>query len=213
MAGSQWSLSPLPTHKGTAPFLHVGALAAITALSWIVAGQFARAERSCKYPNRLVLPSLGPHLDGLGIRCRSQRWGFHRGLQPRSALHVSSSVHLSVWEFEVKLTFPATMGAARGAESPQSIWVLTGGGKRGPAPPHPQPAKGSWVGIWEPQGSPGSLTHGPCLQPPRWPFSVPSSPWCLPSTWRLSPSPLPASWTKRTWAPSQPSSATAAPPW
>uniref|UniRef100_A0ABI7ZW03 GP-PDE domain-containing protein n=1 Tax=Felis catus TaxID=9685 RepID=A0ABI7ZW03_FELCA len=32
--------------QGTAPFLHVGALAAITALSWIVAGQFARAERS-----------------------------------------------------------------------------------------------------------------------------------------------------------------------
>lgn len=49
MAGSQWSLLLLPTHKGTAPFLHVGALAAITALSWIVAGQFARAERSCKY--------------------------------------------------------------------------------------------------------------------------------------------------------------------
>ncbi|KAF6333118.1 glycerophosphodiester phosphodiesterase domain containing 5 [Rhinolophus ferrumequinum] len=34
------------TTPGTAPFLHVGALAAITALSWIVAGQFARAERS-----------------------------------------------------------------------------------------------------------------------------------------------------------------------
>ncbi|EPQ08309.1 Glycerophosphodiester phosphodiesterase domain-containing protein 5 [Myotis brandtii] len=32
--------------QGTAPFLHMGALAAITALSWIVAGQFARAERS-----------------------------------------------------------------------------------------------------------------------------------------------------------------------
>lgn len=49
MAGNQWSLLLPPTHKGTAPFLHVGALAAITALSWIVAGQFARAERSCKY--------------------------------------------------------------------------------------------------------------------------------------------------------------------
>ncbi|XP_033718146.1 glycerophosphodiester phosphodiesterase domain-containing protein 5 isoform X5 [Tursiops truncatus] len=32
--------------QGTAPFLHMGALVAITALSWIVAGQFARAERS-----------------------------------------------------------------------------------------------------------------------------------------------------------------------
>ncbi|KAM8923279.1 glycerophosphodiester phosphodiesterase domain-containing protein 5 isoform 3-T3 [Lycaon pictus] len=42
--GQQMNLHWL--HKGTAPFLHVGALAAITALSWIVAGQFARAERS-----------------------------------------------------------------------------------------------------------------------------------------------------------------------
>ncbi|XP_036715841.1 glycerophosphodiester phosphodiesterase domain-containing protein 5 isoform X6 [Balaenoptera musculus] len=32
--------------QGTAPFLHMGALVAVTALSWIVAGQFARAERS-----------------------------------------------------------------------------------------------------------------------------------------------------------------------
>ncbi|XP_030872159.1 glycerophosphodiester phosphodiesterase domain-containing protein 5 isoform X2 [Gorilla gorilla gorilla] len=32
--------------QGTAPFLHVGALAAVTMLSWIVAGQFARAERT-----------------------------------------------------------------------------------------------------------------------------------------------------------------------
>ncbi|XP_011366716.1 glycerophosphodiester phosphodiesterase domain-containing protein 5 isoform X3 [Pteropus vampyrus] len=32
--------------QGTAPFLHMGALAAITVLSWIVAGQFARTERS-----------------------------------------------------------------------------------------------------------------------------------------------------------------------
>ncbi|XP_009185212.1 glycerophosphodiester phosphodiesterase domain-containing protein 5 isoform X3 [Macaca nemestrina] len=32
--------------QGTAPFLHVGALAAVTVLSWIVAGQFARAERT-----------------------------------------------------------------------------------------------------------------------------------------------------------------------
>ncbi|XP_045149024.1 glycerophosphodiester phosphodiesterase domain-containing protein 5 [Echinops telfairi] len=32
--------------QGTAPFLHLGALAAITALSWVVAGQFACAERT-----------------------------------------------------------------------------------------------------------------------------------------------------------------------
>ncbi|XP_068926964.1 glycerophosphodiester phosphodiesterase domain-containing protein 5 isoform X2 [Petaurus breviceps papuanus] len=31
--------------QGTAPFLHVGALIAVTTLSWIVAGQFARAEK------------------------------------------------------------------------------------------------------------------------------------------------------------------------
>lgn len=86
MAGSQWSLLPLPTHKGTAPFLHMGALAAITVLSWIVAGQFARTERSCKYdwagpgpppqtlqvPSQLVLPSPRHYLGGLGMR-----WGPH----------------------------------------------------------------------------------------------------------------------------------------
>ncbi|XP_073072104.1 glycerophosphodiester phosphodiesterase domain-containing protein 5 isoform X2 [Manis javanica] len=32
--------------QGTAPLLHLGALAAVTLLSWIVAGQFARTERS-----------------------------------------------------------------------------------------------------------------------------------------------------------------------
>ncbi|XP_063112556.1 glycerophosphodiester phosphodiesterase domain-containing protein 5 isoform X3 [Cavia porcellus] len=32
--------------QGTSPFLHLGGLAAVTMLSWIVAGQFARAERS-----------------------------------------------------------------------------------------------------------------------------------------------------------------------
>lgn len=73
MAGSQWSLLPLPTHKGTAPFLHMGALAAITVLSWIVAGQFARTERSCKYdwagpalplkPSKCQASLSCPHLD------------------------------------------------------------------------------------------------------------------------------------------------------
>lgn len=48
-AGSQQPLLPLAAHKGTAPLLHLGALAAVTLLSWIVAGQFARTERSCKY--------------------------------------------------------------------------------------------------------------------------------------------------------------------
>lgn len=31
--------------QATGPFLHMGALAAVTALSWIVAGQVARAEK------------------------------------------------------------------------------------------------------------------------------------------------------------------------
>ncbi|XP_029135293.1 glycerophosphodiester phosphodiesterase domain-containing protein 5 isoform X3 [Labrus bergylta] len=33
-------------HKATGPFLHIGALAAVTALSWIVAGQVARSEKT-----------------------------------------------------------------------------------------------------------------------------------------------------------------------
>ncbi|XP_058275199.1 glycerophosphodiester phosphodiesterase domain-containing protein 5 isoform X3 [Hirundo rustica] len=32
--------------QATAPFLHIGALAAVTALSWLVAGQFARTEKA-----------------------------------------------------------------------------------------------------------------------------------------------------------------------
>ncbi|XP_061485037.1 glycerophosphodiester phosphodiesterase domain-containing protein 5 isoform X1 [Rhineura floridana] len=32
--------------QATAPFLHIGALVAVTALSWLVSGQFARAERA-----------------------------------------------------------------------------------------------------------------------------------------------------------------------
>lgn len=36
---------PLPV-QATGPFLHIGALVAATALSWIVAGQVARTERT-----------------------------------------------------------------------------------------------------------------------------------------------------------------------
>ncbi|XP_019386065.1 PREDICTED: glycerophosphodiester phosphodiesterase domain-containing protein 5 isoform X3 [Crocodylus porosus] len=32
--------------QATAPFLHIGALAAVTALSWLIAGQFARTEKA-----------------------------------------------------------------------------------------------------------------------------------------------------------------------
>lgn len=53
-------LVPSPRTQGTAPFLHMGALATVTVLSWIVAGQFARAERSCECD--WAEPAPGPAL-------------------------------------------------------------------------------------------------------------------------------------------------------
>uniref|UniRef100_A0A3Q2ZL49 Glycerophosphodiester phosphodiesterase domain containing 5b n=1 Tax=Kryptolebias marmoratus TaxID=37003 RepID=A0A3Q2ZL49_KRYMA len=41
----EWDVIPI-SFQATGPFLHIGALAAITALSWIVAGQVARAEKT-----------------------------------------------------------------------------------------------------------------------------------------------------------------------
>lgn len=35
--------------QATAPFLHIGALVAVTALSWLIAGQFARTEKASEY--------------------------------------------------------------------------------------------------------------------------------------------------------------------
>lgn len=35
--------------QATAPFLHIGALAVVTALSWLIAGQFARTEKASEY--------------------------------------------------------------------------------------------------------------------------------------------------------------------
>uniref|UniRef100_A0A3P8U5A0 Glycerophosphodiester phosphodiesterase domain containing 5 n=1 Tax=Amphiprion percula TaxID=161767 RepID=A0A3P8U5A0_AMPPE len=43
--GQEWDVIPISL-QATGPFLHIGALAAITALSWIVAGQVARAEKT-----------------------------------------------------------------------------------------------------------------------------------------------------------------------
>ncbi|XP_061574884.1 glycerophosphodiester phosphodiesterase domain-containing protein 5 isoform X2 [Cololabis saira] len=40
----EWDVIPISL-QATGPFLHIGALAAVTALSWIVAGQVARAEK------------------------------------------------------------------------------------------------------------------------------------------------------------------------
>lgn len=39
-------------HQATAPFLHIGALATVTAIGWLVAGYVVRRERSSK--SRLV---------------------------------------------------------------------------------------------------------------------------------------------------------------
>ncbi|XP_071372385.1 glycerophosphodiester phosphodiesterase domain-containing protein 5 [Centroberyx affinis] len=43
--GEEWHVVPISL-QATGPFLHIGALAAVTALSWIVAGQVARAEKT-----------------------------------------------------------------------------------------------------------------------------------------------------------------------
>uniref|UniRef100_A0A667WG03 Glycerophosphodiester phosphodiesterase domain containing 5 n=1 Tax=Myripristis murdjan TaxID=586833 RepID=A0A667WG03_9TELE len=41
----EWDVVPISL-QATGPFLHIGALAAVTALSWIVAGQVARSEKT-----------------------------------------------------------------------------------------------------------------------------------------------------------------------
>ncbi|CAL9684282.1 unnamed protein product [Knipowitschia caucasica] len=43
--GYEWDVVPISL-QATGPFLHIGAVAAVTALSWIVAGQVARAEKT-----------------------------------------------------------------------------------------------------------------------------------------------------------------------
>uniref|UniRef100_A0A673BNK5 Glycerophosphodiester phosphodiesterase domain containing 5b n=1 Tax=Sphaeramia orbicularis TaxID=375764 RepID=A0A673BNK5_9TELE len=43
--GQEWDIIPISL-QATGPFLHIGALATVTALSWIVAGQVARAEKT-----------------------------------------------------------------------------------------------------------------------------------------------------------------------
>lgn len=44
----------------TGPFLHIGALAAVTALSWIVAGQVARAEKTSTFTSADRIQDLQP---------------------------------------------------------------------------------------------------------------------------------------------------------
>nr|XP_020455957.1 glycerophosphodiester phosphodiesterase domain-containing protein 5 isoform X2 [Monopterus albus] len=43
--GQEWDVIPISL-QATGPFLHIGALAAVTALSWIVAGQVTRTEKT-----------------------------------------------------------------------------------------------------------------------------------------------------------------------
>ncbi|XP_029301565.1 LOW QUALITY PROTEIN: glycerophosphodiester phosphodiesterase domain-containing protein 5 [Cottoperca gobio] len=43
--GQEWDVIPISL-QATGPFLHIGALAAVTSLSWIVAGQVARSEKT-----------------------------------------------------------------------------------------------------------------------------------------------------------------------
>lgn len=40
--------------QATGPFLHIGALAAVTALAWLVAGQVARAEKTSEPASTLI---------------------------------------------------------------------------------------------------------------------------------------------------------------
>ncbi|KAJ8340769.1 hypothetical protein SKAU_G00330600 [Synaphobranchus kaupii] len=45
MWGTEWDIIPISL-QATGPFLHIGAVAAITAMAWLVAAQIARAERT-----------------------------------------------------------------------------------------------------------------------------------------------------------------------
>uniref|UniRef100_A0AAR2LMS7 GP-PDE domain-containing protein n=1 Tax=Pygocentrus nattereri TaxID=42514 RepID=A0AAR2LMS7_PYGNA len=47
MWGEEWDIISISL-QATGPFLHIGALAAVTALAWLVAGQVARAEKTSK---------------------------------------------------------------------------------------------------------------------------------------------------------------------
>uniref|UniRef100_A0AAQ5ZZH4 GP-PDE domain-containing protein n=1 Tax=Amphiprion ocellaris TaxID=80972 RepID=A0AAQ5ZZH4_AMPOC len=50
----EWDIL-LVSLQSTAPFLHIGALATVTAMSWLVAGYVVRKERSSKYIQVMVL--------------------------------------------------------------------------------------------------------------------------------------------------------------
>ncbi|XP_053279125.1 glycerophosphodiester phosphodiesterase domain-containing protein 5 isoform X1 [Pleuronectes platessa] len=107
--GQEWDIIPISL-QATGPFLHIGALAAVTALSWIVAGQVARAEKTrfqvvvmllylslllglyvtplyITSPCIMERASLKPRPDVIGLRGASMLapentlWSFQRALQ------------------------------------------------------------------------------------------------------------------------------------
>ncbi|XP_062241200.1 glycerophosphodiester phosphodiesterase domain-containing protein 5 isoform X2 [Platichthys flesus] len=107
--GQEWDIIPISL-QATGPFLHIGALAAVTALSWIVAGQVARAEKTrfqvvvmllylslllglyvtplyITSPCIMEHASLKPRPDVIGLRGASMLapentlWSFQRALQ------------------------------------------------------------------------------------------------------------------------------------
>uniref|UniRef100_A0A665V3N0 Glycerophosphodiester phosphodiesterase domain containing 5b n=1 Tax=Echeneis naucrates TaxID=173247 RepID=A0A665V3N0_ECHNA len=95
----EWDVIPISL-QATGPFLHLGALAAVTALSWIVAGQVTRAERTSTallglYVMPLYITSpcimepadLKPRPDVIGqqgapmLAPENTLWSFQRALQ------------------------------------------------------------------------------------------------------------------------------------
>uniref|UniRef100_A0A8D3BMU7 Glycerophosphodiester phosphodiesterase domain containing 5a n=1 Tax=Scophthalmus maximus TaxID=52904 RepID=A0A8D3BMU7_SCOMX len=57
--GDEWDIL-LVSLQSTAPFLHIGALATLTAFSWLVAGYVVRRERSSNYIIILLAVNLAP---------------------------------------------------------------------------------------------------------------------------------------------------------
>uniref|UniRef100_A0A3P9A6Z6 GP-PDE domain-containing protein n=1 Tax=Esox lucius TaxID=8010 RepID=A0A3P9A6Z6_ESOLU len=62
--GEEWAVIPISL-QATGPFLHLGALVAVTALAWLVAGQVARAEKTSKQVQILCDSGMSHVLLGL----------------------------------------------------------------------------------------------------------------------------------------------------
>uniref|UniRef100_A0A8C4ECL5 Glycerophosphodiester phosphodiesterase domain containing 5a n=1 Tax=Dicentrarchus labrax TaxID=13489 RepID=A0A8C4ECL5_DICLA len=66
--GDEWDIL-LVSLQSTAPFLHIGALATVTAISWLVAGYVVRRERSSKLLLIYVIILLALYLAPLTFNC------------------------------------------------------------------------------------------------------------------------------------------------